>query len=270
MIRSLLDTPGSYAALAAAVHRDDLRATAFQATRSLIEQTIDAGQPWPTEAARWLSLADAGWATSAAFCNQIAWYARTRHNSATTYLTGTSHLLHPGTDRTYARALVHLQLVALRYDFRCRSIQKILDQAPEAQRNQWDPYTRALHAFALLGQSHLAGLPTAQRSLEEAGDNLQVCHALLHGLWLGTDLPDQAEHILRLAARPVFDRGDPVMLLRTAGALRALGRRQEALTAIDEAMEALDPNAPEFHADLVRERALITGLPRHAGTGPAR
>lgn len=40
-----------------------------------------------------------------------------------------------------------------------------------------------------------------------------------------------------------------------------LGRRQDALTHIDNAMEALGPNSPEVHADLVRERSLITLLP---------
>ncbi|GGR05889.1 hypothetical protein [Kitasatospora griseola] len=70
MIRGLLDTPGSYAALASAVHRDDLRLTALAAVRTLIEQDIDAGRPWPSEAARWLSRANADWQTSAALVNR--------------------------------------------------------------------------------------------------------------------------------------------------------------------------------------------------------
>ncbi|GGR08467.1 hypothetical protein [Kitasatospora griseola] len=52
------------------------------------------------------------------------------------------------------------------------------------------------------------------------------------------------------------------MLFRTATAWRSLGRRSEALDAIDSAIEALDPDQPDVHADMVRERALITALAR--------
>ncbi|MCG6497108.1 hypothetical protein [Kitasatospora sp. A2-31] len=262
MIRGLLDTPGSYAALAAAVHRDDLRPTALAAIRSLIEQDIDAGRPWPSEAARWLSRASADWQTSAALANHLAWYARSRRNSALAHLAGTDHLNQPGTDRVHAQALRHIHLGTLRFDFRCRSIQHLLDQVPVSERARWDPYTRALAAFALLGSSAPGALEALDRCLAEAGDNPQVCHALLHGLWLGDGLPDQAERILELAAWPTFDDADPIMLFRTAAAWRSLGRRSEALDAIHSAVEALDPNQPDVHADLVRERALITAMAR--------
>ncbi|MFF0390008.1 hypothetical protein ACFYS8_15175 [Kitasatospora sp. NPDC004615] len=196
----------------------------------------------------------------------LTWYARSRRNSALAHFAGTDHFTQPGTDRTHAQALRHIHFVALRPDFQCRSIQQLLDQAPGSERARWDPYTRALAAFALLGSSAPGALEALDRTLAEAGDNLQVCHALLHGLWLGDGLPDQAERLLELAAWPTFDDTDPIMLFRTATAWRSLGRRSEALDAIDSAIEALDPNQPEVHADLVRERALITALarePRH-------
>ncbi len=262
MIRGLLDTPGSYSVLAAAVHREDLRPAALAAIRSLIEQDIDAGRPWPSEAARWLSRANADWQTSAALANHLAWYARSRRNSALAHLTGTDHLTQPGTDRTHAQALRHIHLASLRFDFSCRSIQQLIEQVPVSERARWDPYTRALATFALLGSSAPGALDAMNRSLVEAGDNPQVCHALLHGLWLGDELPDQAERILELAAWPSFHDDDSVMLFRTATAWRTLGRRAEALAAIDSALEALPPNQPDVHADLVRERTLITALPR--------
>nr|BEK67587.1 hypothetical protein KPHV_48140 [Kitasatospora purpeofusca] len=260
MIRGLLDSPGGYSALAVAVTRAELRDAALAAVRMLIEHEIDAGRPWPAEAARWLSRANADWQTSAALANHLSWYARCRRNSALAHLTGTDHLSQPGTDRIHAQALRHIHLVGLRFDFRCRGIQQLVDQTPQRERALWDPYTRALAAFALLGRSAPDALEAMDRSLAEAGDNPQVCHALLHGLWLGDGLPDQAEQILKLAAWPTFDDGDPIMLFRTATAWRSLGRRAEALAAIDSALEALDPNQPDAHADLVRERALITAL----------
>ncbi|MGW2548300.1 hypothetical protein ACWC5I_47455, partial [Kitasatospora sp. NPDC001574] len=87
----------------------------------------------------------------------------------------------------------------MRYDFRCRAISDLADDVTAGQRSRWDPYTRALVAFALLGRSEPAGLIAMRDCLEEAGDNAQVVHALLHGLWLGDGLPDQAGEILRLA-----------------------------------------------------------------------
>ncbi|MGW2397064.1 hypothetical protein ACWCYY_10970 [Kitasatospora sp. NPDC001664] len=266
MIRGLLDSPSGYSALTIAVTRGELRDAALAAVRTLVEHEIDTGRPWPAEAARWLSRANADWQTSATLANDLSWYARSRRNSALVHLTGTDHLAQPGTDRAHAQALRHIRLASLRFDFRCRSIQQLLDQVPERERARWDPYTRALAAFALLGRSAPGALDAMNRSLTEAGDNPQVCHALLHGLWLGDGLPDQAEHILKLAAWPAFQDTDPVMLFRSATAWRSLGRRAEALAAIDSALDALAPDQPDVHADFVRERTLITALthePQH-------
>ncbi|MFF2657409.1 hypothetical protein ACFVUH_08585 [Kitasatospora sp. NPDC058032] len=260
--RGLLDAPGIDSALATALCREALRPAALEVARAMVEKTIDQGEPWTHAAAFWLSRARADWQTSARVCSNLAWYARTRNNSADSGPSGTNRLRTQGTDPVYAQALRHLQLVGLRFDFRCRAITDLADDAPAGQRSRWDPYTRALHAFALLGQSGPEGLTAMRDCLEEAGDNPQVVHALLHGLWLGDGLPDQAEEILRLAASPALAGDDPVRLFRSATALRMLGRRDQALAAIDAAMEHLGPNAPGFHADLVRERSLITLLPR--------
>jgi hypothetical protein len=49
-----------------------------------------------------------------------------------------------------------------------------------------------------------------------------------------------------------------VALMRKAGALRQLGRYRQALDALDDALEALPAGDPAVHADLVRERTLVT------------
>jgi hypothetical protein len=95
MIRGLRDSPGGYSALSVAVARDDLRDAALAAVRTLVEREIDAGRAWTGEAARWLSRARADWKTSAALGNHLAWYARTRHQSALRHLGGTDHLHRP-------------------------------------------------------------------------------------------------------------------------------------------------------------------------------
>ncbi|KQV20966.1 DUF317 domain-containing protein [Kitasatospora sp. Root107] len=260
--RGLLDIPGIDSAFATALTREALRPAALEVARAMVGKLIDEGEPWTHAAASWLSRAGADWQTSAQFCNGLAWQARSRHNSAGTHLDGTDHLRHPCPDPIHAQALRHLQLTGWRYDFRCRTITDQLADISQSHRSQWDPYTRALQAFALLGQSKPEGFTAMRDCLDEAGDNPAVVHALLHGLWLGDGLTNQAEEILRLAAWPTLADDDPVMLFRSATALRLLGRRDEALEAVHAAMEQLGPNAPEFHADLVRERSLITLLPR--------
>ncbi|WP_235990966.1 hypothetical protein [Streptomyces ureilyticus] len=48
------------------------------------------------------------------------------------------------------------------------------------------------------------------------------------------------------------------MLFRVVGALRRLGRYDEGLAAIDRALDLLPPGDITVHADLVRERSLVT------------
>ncbi|MEU1334885.1 hypothetical protein [Streptomyces sp. NPDC005865] len=257
-LSSLLERPDIDDVLAGALVSHPLRSAALTVVRDKVRRSVDADAAWPREAAHWLGLAGADWSTSAAFCAPLAWYARARRNSAVRHLSDPPRSSgRGGPGRSHDTVLRHLHLVGLRYDFRCRTMLDSLHRMPAGDAHS-DPYTRSLKAFALLARSDPSGLAAAERSLAEAGDNLQVCHALLHGMWLGHDLPEQARHILDLAARPAFPPDDPIMLFRTATALRKLGRRREALAAIDDAVEGLDPCQPEVHADLVRERTLIT------------
>ncbi|MFI0219877.1 tetratricopeptide repeat protein [Streptomyces lydicus] len=97
--------------------------------------------------------------------------------------------------------------------------------------------------------------------LAEAGEHAKTLHVLLHGLWLGQDLDQGAERLLALSARPPFyARQGPIVLFRRAGALRRLGRYDKALAAIDRALDLLPPGNIVVHADLVRERSLITAV----------
>ncbi|MCZ9339344.1 hypothetical protein NGM37_16345, partial [Streptomyces sp. TRM76130] len=59
-----------------------------------------------------------------------------------------------------------------------------------------------MRAFALLGRSRASGLPLLDAVLSRAAHDEKVVHALLHGLWLGEDLPDQPRRILDLLRAP--------------------------------------------------------------------
>ncbi|MEW1794637.1 hypothetical protein [Streptomyces niveus] len=217
-----------------------------------------ADPSWPERLAEDLRELGADWRESAQVCADAAWTARSTGHSVLT-LMSPEQVAAPGQDAITARAFRHLYLSALRYDFRCRALQAFVEQLPAGTRTSLDCYSLALYAFALLGQSRPEGLALLDEVLAAAGDHAKTRHVLLHGLWLGQDLDRGAERLLALSSGPPFDTGtDPIALFRMAGALRRLGRYDEGLTAIDQALDLLPPGDLTVHADLVRERALIS------------
>ncbi|MEV5506555.1 hypothetical protein [Streptomyces orinoci] len=212
---------------------------------------------WPARLAADLRELDADWRESAEVCAHVAWAARADGHSVLGLLRPdqvTTAEADPVTARTYR----HLYLNALRYDFRCPTLQALVEQLPPATRSALDVYSRALYAFALLGQSRPEGLEMMDEVLGEAGEHASTLHVLLHGLWLGQHLDQGAERLLALSTRPPFDTGtDPIVLFRKAGALRRLGRYDEGLATVDRALDVLPPGDIAVHADLVRERSLI-------------
>ncbi|WP_217570528.1 hypothetical protein [Streptomyces sp. GbtcB7] len=231
-----------------------------------------ASHQWPARLACDLRELDATWQESAQVCADAAWTARSAGRSVLGQLRP-EQIRTPGPDSITARTYRHLYLSALRYDFRCPTLQSLVDQLPPTARESLDCYSRALYAFALLGQSKTEGLTLMDRVLADAGDHPKTLHVLLHGLWLGHHLPGRAERMLAIAARPPFDvRTDPIVLFRAAGALRQLGRHQAALESIDRALDLLPPGDVSVHADLVRERSLIAAsqdIHQLAGRGAA-
>ncbi|WP_372408712.1 hypothetical protein [Streptomyces luteireticuli] len=219
---------------------------------------------------RWL---DADWRESSEVCADAAWAARAQGNSVLSSLSPsqvTSSDLDPVTARTYR----HLYLNALRYDIRCPTLQAFIEQLVDSGVQPLDCYSRALYAFALLAQSHPEGPGLMDELLGEVGAHAKTLHVLLHGLWLGQNLDQGAERILALSSQPPFDGdNDPIVLFRVAGALRRLGRYDEGLTAIDQALDLLPPGDALVVADLVRERLLIVAtqdLCRHQLAQPFR
>ncbi|MEK8146175.1 hypothetical protein NKH18_48035 [Streptomyces sp. M10(2022)] len=95
--------------------------------------------------------------------------------------------------RTYR----HLYLSTLRYDFRCRDIEDLMNKVPVSVLNE-DPYSEALYGFSRLGQSRTDGLAVMHRVLVAAPGHPKTLHVLLHGVWLGTFLPGRAPMLLML------------------------------------------------------------------------
>ncbi|MER6566967.1 tetratricopeptide repeat protein [Streptomyces sp. NPDC001093] len=230
---------------------------ALALARARTRATKDTSFPfWPARLAAVLRELDADWRESAAVCADVAWAARAAGNS----VRGLWHPDHATTadpDPVSVRTFRHLELSTLRYDFRCATLQQLIDRLSQEERSQLDCYSQALYAFALLGQSRPEALPLMDEVLDEAGDHTKTLHVLMHGLWLGQDLPHGAERLLALSTRPPFDVcTDPIALFRKAGALRRLGRYDASIAAIDQALDLLPPGDALVHADLVRERTL--------------
>ncbi|MFH8390296.1 hypothetical protein [Streptomyces sp. NPDC018036] len=215
------------------------------------------GSEWPTLLAEALREIEATWQESAEVCADIAWQARAAQNSALVVLTP-EHVTAAGPDPVIRRTYRHLYLSTLRYDFRCRDIEDLMNKVPVSVLNE-DPYSEALYGFSRLGQSRSDGLAVMHRVLVAAPGHPKTLHVLLHGVWLGTFLPGRAPMLLMLVGLlPKGGLNDPIALFRMASARRALGHYPEALTAIDHALELLAPGELAVHADLVRERLLIT------------
>ncbi|MFC4612880.1 hypothetical protein ACFO9E_34805 [Streptomyces maoxianensis] len=224
---------------------------------------------WPVRLAEDLRELDADWRESAEVCADAAWTARSAGHSVLGLLSP-GQVTDPGPDPVTARTYRHLYLSALRYDFRCPTLQAFVEQLPDSAHASMDCYSRALYAFALLGQSRPEGLTLMDEVLAEAGEHAKTLHVLLHGLWLGQDLDQGSERLLALSARPAFGTGrDPIVLFRVASALRRLSRYDEGFAAIDRALNLLPPGDITVHADLVRERSLISAardMHRHLPT----
>jgi hypothetical protein len=236
------------------------RTAKLDALRAAAQRRITEGEEWIGPLDRTLRLTGATWQESARVCSPVVWHAR---RTARDVLKDLGHRPIPGADMSTPqhRTWWHLYFTAHRFDFRCTAIHTVFQALDPPGAEHADPYLRAHDVFAVLGRSQPAGLGMLDDLLAdgEAAHSREVLHVVLQGLWLGHLLPGRAERILHLTGLPVLARSaDPVALMRAAGALRQLGRHRQALDAIDDAIEALPAGDSTLHADLVRERTLIT------------
>nr|WSX75913.1 hypothetical protein OH826_19890 [Streptomyces sp. NBC_00899] len=236
------------------------RAGNLDALRDAAKHRINNGGDWIGPLDQGLRLSGATWQESAQVCSPAVWHAR---RTGRNVLKDLEFRPTPGADMSAPRHRTwwHIYFTTLRFDFRCGAIRTVFQALDPPGAEHADPYIRAHDVFAALGRSQPAGLGMLDDLLteEDAAQSREVLHVLLHGLWLGHLLPGRAERILHITGLPPLSRrADPVALMRTAGALRQLGRHRQALTAIDQAIEALPAGDPAVHADLVRERTLIT------------
>lgn len=247
--RQLLGEPGVRPLLEEALHIPQLRPGVFALAQVDVCEALDT--EFTARAEHWMRVARTTWQESAAFLADVAWQARRDGRSLAEEIPSGAALIG---DAVTARTRIHLLGLALRYDFRRVALEELL----RAHRRPWDPFIRALFAFALLGQSKAQGLQVMDEVLAEASDDVKVLHTLLQGLWLGDGLPLRHQHMLSILSRPPFKaRTDPLALFREASALREMRCFGEALATIDRALELLPPGDPGVHDDLVRERALI-------------
>lgn len=232
------------------------RAAALTGAASAAIEAI-TGSDWPMLLAEGLREIEATWQESAEVCADVAWQARTAGNSALEVLTP-EHVTDASPDSVIWRTYRHLYLNALRYDFRCHTMETLMHKVPPRVLDG-DPYTEALYAFSRLGQSRPDGLAVMDRALVASDGHPKTVHVLLHGLWVGSLLPGRASLLVSLVGLlPDGGLKDPIALFRMASGRRSLGEYPEALTAIGHALDQLPPGDTSVHSDLVREHSLIT------------
>lgn len=247
--RQLMRAPGVRPLLEEAVHIPQLRPGVLALAQ--VDVCDGPGTVFMARAEHWMRVAQTTWQESVVFLADVAWQARRDGRRLAEEIPSGAAFVG---DALTARTRIHLLGLALRYDFRRAALEEVLC----AHRGPWDVFSRALFAFALLGQSKPQGLQVMDEVLADAGDDVKVLHTLLHGLWLGDGLPQRHQHMLGILSRAPFrGRTDAVALFREAGVLREMRCFGEALATIDRALELLPPGDPSVHDDLVRERALI-------------
>jgi hypothetical protein len=155
------------------------------------------------------------------------------------------------------RALAYVHGHRLRLDLKFHELNAAAPRWLVTHPN--DALLHSLYAFAALGRR----ADRAPRLLDRVAalpDYDGSCRAVcLHGLWYGTDLPDQAERILALSEEMISkDEHDSDTYYWRAYALRRQGRFDEALSSVDRAIGSLGVGRHAQHDAYERERVIIS------------
>lgn len=151
----------------------------------------------------------------------------------------------------------------LRYDFRYAQLWR----DSRRWRELWegdppsDPLVAALAAFGALGSgaSYLEqGRALVGAAVDHPEADARTRHVALMALQVAPDFPGRYEFMLQISSE-MIDKGevDPNVHFRRAWAMRGLGRYEEALVAVDRAIDMLPPASNAVHQDYIRERELI-------------
>jgi tetratricopeptide (TPR) repeat protein len=251
---AVLAAPGLDQLVAERKESAESRPHLLRLARYDVRRLAQTGANWIPEVLRWLQELDATWSESAEFCAKLCRSARDCRNSARPYLNA-DDIARSDLTGVPGRALMHLYLTSLRYEFRGTALEHFIESLPRPV-SSLDPYTHALYAWALLVQNKPEGVAEMNAVLNRGGeDDRSVLHALQEGLQYAEEIPDHAELMLTLWRRPgPASWRDETVLLREAAALRRLGRYDEALATIDRSIMLLQPNDTDRYHRRMSER----------------
>jgi hypothetical protein len=160
-------------------------------------------------------------------------------------------------DPTMARrVLIYAHGWRLTFDFKFKELSdQCMTWLPD---HKDDGLVAALAAFAALGTRSDRGEPLIERALSAQDIDGQCRYLCLHALWFGTNLNDQAERMIQLCD-DMIGRGEDGYNLYfwRSFALRRLGRLNDALDSVDQAIALLPVGMNLVHQDYVREREMI-------------
>ncbi|MGY2701611.1 hypothetical protein [Nocardioides sp. HB32] len=153
----------------------------------------------------------------------------------------------------------------LRFDFRFRELQRVI----EPWLGSGDALLTALAGFAALGRGEPMGRALVERSLAAADADDKSRHVCLHALWFSRDREDLTLLLALSEEMLAAGAGGANAHYRRAGALRRLGRYDEAMVEIELAIERHGSGDTAVHQDYVRERELILAVAATAGVADA-
>ncbi|MBB5078868.1 tetratricopeptide repeat protein [Nonomuraea endophytica] len=147
----------------------------------------------------------------------------------------------------------------LRYDFRFEA----LHDKTQIWLSEFegDALILSFAAFGALGLRLPQGLSIYKQAIASPNADRRSRHVCLSGMWHASHIADQPNELLALSDQ-MLGRGesDSNVFFRRASAHRRLGNFEEALEAIDHAIDMLEPGNNRVHQDYAREREFVSAM----------
>ena len=161
-----------------------------------------------------------------------------------------------GRSAAHRRVLAYVHGQRLRWDAQFGELSRLCPEWRSAIGD--DALLAGFEALAALGLRRPEGLDLYKGSLGAPDADARSRHVCLAAIWFAHHLPNQATILLELADDMIL-RGEDnwTLYFRRAGALRKLGRYEEALESIDRAVTSLPMGHTEVYQEQLRERELI-------------
>ncbi|UQE73266.1 tetratricopeptide repeat protein [Gordonia sp. PP30] len=223
------------------------------------QQHTEAGTAWPSYLSEWLTSIRSPDDHDEAFelaSSAITWQLRIAHTALLNALTLGQVITEMESSDPHFQTHLAILLQTARYDFNFIRIEQILNAVGESVTNS-SLYYRAMLQYSRMGRAKQVTADEIETIAGAARDSEKILSLLLHGLWF-TSGRAYAEQMLALGSRLLeLNPDNAVTHMRMASAYRRLGRFDDAIRAINDAIKLHPPADREAHNDFKLERVTI-------------